>query len=65
MRVVVMAALHQDFELALELGSKSETKKNYGEDATNMVHFINHLSQLNKGIQNQNYQDTQTLGIFA
>lgn len=50
MRVVVMAALHQDFELALELGSKSETKKNYGEDATNMVHFINHLTQLNKGI---------------
>jgi len=48
MRAVVMAALHQDFELALELGSKSETKKNYGEDPTNMIHFINQLTILNK-----------------
>ena len=48
MRTVVMAALHQDFELALELGSKSETKKNYGEDATNIIHFINHLTFLSK-----------------
>ncbi len=53
MRAVVMAALHLDFELALELGSKSETKKNYGEDATNMIHFINHLTLLSKATSNQ------------
>ena len=48
MRPVVMAALHQDFELALELSSNSETKQKYGEDATNIIHFSNHLSFLSK-----------------
>ena len=57
MRAVVMAALHLDFELALELGSKSETKKNYGEDATNMIHFINHLTLLSKATSNQSLLD--------
>lgn len=52
MRLVVMAALHQDYELALQLGSHSETKQKFSEDPTNMFHLMNHLSFLSLATTN-------------
>lgn len=48
MRVCVMAALHCDFKLALQLGSLSESKSKYNEDTTNMLYFINFLQNLKR-----------------
>jgi len=48
MRICVMAALHQDFNLALQLGSHSDSKQKYSEDISNMLYFMNTLKQLNK-----------------
>ena len=43
-----MAALHQDFGLALQWGSHSDTKQKFSEDSTNMLYFMNTLRLLNK-----------------
>lgn len=48
MRLCVMAALHQDFNLALQLGAHSDSKQKYSEDISNMLYFMNILKQLNK-----------------
>ena len=46
MRACVMAALHQDFSLAISLASSINYRENYGENDTNYLYFINTLKQL-------------------
>lgn len=65
-----MAALHHDFDLAVQLGSNSETQKTYGEDNTNMLYFLNLLQQMSKkaggiGGGNAGAKNNQTEGHFG
>ena len=46
MRALVMAALHCDFDQALQLCAKSDNlTKRFNEDSTNMTHLMNLLKQ--------------------
>ena len=70
MRACVMAALHQDFQLALQLGSQSETKQKFNEDSTKIVYFMNLLQYLSSlttknSVQPASPQELQRASIYT